>query len=204
MTVVITSRIERKKSAIRERIISEGIRLFARDGIERVTVEQIAEAADVGKGTIYNYFDTKESIIVAFMVQVEAKVQESTAQLIRSRKSPVAILTAFVMQQFEMKQRHYEFVKVFLGQMFTKRDQFLPYLVDMQKAIDPPLQTLFEGLQQRGAIRRDIAVADLVNVFKTVQLGMTALWAIEGPPFVGTESAVKQGIKIFCEGLKNL
>jgi hypothetical protein len=53
MTLVIDhppSRRERKKSAIRERIIAKGMELFARHGIADVTVDQIAEAADVGKG----------------------------------------------------------------------------------------------------------------------------------------------------------
>jgi hypothetical protein len=41
----------------------------------------------------------------------------------------------------------------------------------------------------------------LIVVFKTIQLGLAALWAIEGPPFRGTEKILNQEIKIFCEGL---
>jgi len=60
------SRRERKKADLRAQIIATAIRLVSIHGLGGVTVEQIAEAADVGKGTIYNYFNTKEDPVVAF------------------------------------------------------------------------------------------------------------------------------------------
>jgi AcrR family transcriptional regulator len=36
-------------------------------------VEHIADVADVGKGTIYNYFATKEDIVVAFMADLKGQ-----------------------------------------------------------------------------------------------------------------------------------
>ncbi|MGH9627214.1 MAG: TetR/AcrR family transcriptional regulator, partial [Bryobacteraceae bacterium] len=65
MTEVINipqSRRARKKASTRAQIVAAAIRLFSEQGIDAVTVDQIAAAADVGKGTIYNYFQTKEDI----------------------------------------------------------------------------------------------------------------------------------------------
>jgi hypothetical protein len=75
-------------------------------------------------------------------------------------------------------------------------------MAEMQKAIDPPLEKLFGHLQQRGAIRRDIHLPDLIMIFKTIQLGLTAMWAVEGPPFRATESIVRQQMMLFCKGLE--
>ena len=58
------SRRERKKEEIRAKIIETAIGLFARHGLANVTVDHIADMADIGKGTIYNYFETKEDIVV--------------------------------------------------------------------------------------------------------------------------------------------
>ena len=195
------SRRERKKNAIREQIVAKALALFSRQGIADVTVEQIAAAADVGKGTIYNYFPSKEHIVVAFMVNFEREVQKTLAT-ITSQGTLDATLSAFVLRQFRMKERYHPFVRVFLTQMFQHTDQFLPYMAQIQKAIDPPLEKFFGRLQQRGAIRRDIQLRDLIMVFKTIQLGLTALWAIEGPPFRATESIVRQEMKLFCKGLE--
>lgn len=203
MTLVTkSSRRERKKAAIRKRIVAKGIKLFSRHGIADVTVDQIAEAADIGKGTVYNYFETKEDIVVAFMVDFEREVQRKLGRLIRSKRPLEATLAVFVLRQLRMKERYHSFVRVFLTQMFQHTDEFLPYMVEMQKAIDAPLEKLFVRLQQRRAVRRDVPLADLIGVFKTIQLGLTALWAVEGPPFRATRWMVRQEMMLFSKGLK--
>jgi AcrR family transcriptional regulator len=205
MTAVIQKakpRRERKKAAVRAHILATAIELFSEHGLDSVTVDQIADAADIGKGTIYNYFSTKEDIVVAFMVDFETRVQAKVRRLVTSKGSLESILAGFIRFQFLMKKPYHQFVRVFLGQMFLRTEQFLPYMVEMQKTIDPPLEALFRGLQQRGLIRRDVSVPDLVLIFKTIHLGLTALWAVEGPPFQFTEKTLKQEIKLFCQGLR--
>ncbi len=54
---------ERKRRATGVRIASEAARLVLDQGMAATTVEQIAEAADVGRASFFRYFDTKESAI---------------------------------------------------------------------------------------------------------------------------------------------
>lgn len=56
---------ERKKQAIRHRIIETAARLFAEVGIDAATMEEIAAAADVSVATLYNYFGTKNGLLLA-------------------------------------------------------------------------------------------------------------------------------------------
>ncbi|MGH9822225.1 MAG: TetR/AcrR family transcriptional regulator [Blastocatellia bacterium] len=205
MTMVISeqpSRRERKKSTIRRRIISAGVELFSKHGIAEVTVDQIADAADVGKGTIYNYFAAKEDIVVAFIVDQEAKLQKRIPQFTAAGGSLETILTDFLLFQFRLRKPYHKFIRVYLAQMFLRTDAFLPYMVEMRKSFDPPLQAFFRGLQQRELIRADVAISDLVLTFETVHLGLTALWAVEGPPFKGTMKILRQEMKLFAEGLE--
>jgi len=201
MTRVI-SRRERKKTELRSQIINTAIRLFSLHGIDGVTVEQIAEAADVGKGTIYNYFETKEDIVVAFMAGMEADVQARLGRFVANKRPLESVLAEFIEFQFRLKKPYHRFVRVFLGQMFLNTEQFLPYMVEMQKVIDPKLEVLFRGLQGRGLIREGIDIPQLILTFKTMHLGLTALWAIEGPPFRQTRATVRQEMKLFCEGIE--
>ena len=60
------SRRERKKKETREKIFANAMQLFRLQGFNATSVEQITQHADVGKGTFYNYFSTKESIILEF------------------------------------------------------------------------------------------------------------------------------------------
>ncbi|MFD8547589.1 TetR/AcrR family transcriptional regulator [Streptomyces sp. NPDC059649] len=53
---------ERKKERTRQRIAAVAWQLFAERGFEAVTVNEIAEAAEVAKATLFAYFPTKESL----------------------------------------------------------------------------------------------------------------------------------------------
>ena len=60
------SRRERKKKETHEKIFSNAMHLFRMQGFTATSVEQITQHADVGKGTFYNYFPTKEAVISEF------------------------------------------------------------------------------------------------------------------------------------------
>ena len=60
------SRRERKKKETREKIFANAMQLFRLQGFTATSVEQITQHADVGKGTFYNYFPTKEAVILEF------------------------------------------------------------------------------------------------------------------------------------------
>jgi len=63
------SRRERKKQRNRRRILEAALTLFETQGVEATTIDAIAEAADVSRGTFYNYFPAKESLLSAIATQ---------------------------------------------------------------------------------------------------------------------------------------
>jgi AcrR family transcriptional regulator len=54
---------ERKKRATRLAIREAGMRLFAEQGFAATTMDQIAEAAEISRATVFTYFPTKEEIV---------------------------------------------------------------------------------------------------------------------------------------------
>jgi AcrR family transcriptional regulator len=198
---MVASRRERKKIAARSQILSAAIDLFSRHGIGGVTIDEIAAAADVGKGTIYNYFATKEDMVVAFMADQEARMAPRIARFKPGRRPVDRVLADYILLHFRLKQPYHAFVRVFLAQMFMDTDRFLPYMVEMQKHIDPPLQSLFAALDRRQALRAGIDIPRLILSFKTMHLGLTALWAVEGPPFEQSTQLVRQQMQFFTEGI---
>jgi AcrR family transcriptional regulator len=60
------SRRERKKQETYDRLFNSAMQFFQNQGYELTSVEQITQKADVGKGTFYNYFDSKEAVVSEF------------------------------------------------------------------------------------------------------------------------------------------
>ncbi|MDQ1293776.1 MAG: hypothetical protein QG608_1657 [Actinomycetota bacterium] len=60
-------RRERKKRDTRRRIIEAAQALFARDGYGAVTTQQIAQAADIGTGTLFRYAGSKAELLIMVM-----------------------------------------------------------------------------------------------------------------------------------------
>lgn len=61
--MTVERRVERRMAATRERLTNAALVLFAKQGIYDTTVEDVTEAADVGKGTFYQHFPSKTAII---------------------------------------------------------------------------------------------------------------------------------------------
>ncbi len=60
----MVTRKEREKLARKQEIMDAALRLFATKGYKATTLDEIAEESEFGKGTLYNYFTSKEDIYV--------------------------------------------------------------------------------------------------------------------------------------------
>ncbi|HRT32540.1 MAG TPA: TetR/AcrR family transcriptional regulator [Anaerolineae bacterium] len=64
-------RIERR----RQEIMAAAVRLFAEKGYMHTTTKEIAEAADVAEGTLYNYFGGKREILLAVINETQSAIE---------------------------------------------------------------------------------------------------------------------------------
>src|ERR1700721_3046046 len=74
-----SDRRERRRLETRERLYRSALELFAERGYLETTVEDITEAADVGKGTFFNYFPTKEHVLASFGDERITAIQNALA-----------------------------------------------------------------------------------------------------------------------------
>jgi len=84
----------------RRRILNAAQEVFAERGFEATRMEEVARRARVGKGTLYNYFDSKEDLLIQAVIASMEEVQErittgvdpSPDQPIRSLEDVLRIL----------------------------------------------------------------------------------------------------------------
>ena len=58
----IEVKIEDKKEQKRKRIIESAAKLFSQKSYHEVMMEDVAKLSSIAKGTVYNYFDSKEEL----------------------------------------------------------------------------------------------------------------------------------------------
>src|SRR5512137_3046046 len=81
-----SDRRQRRSAELRERIFRAALDLFAKKGFAETTVEDITNAADVGKGTFFNYFPSKDHILLAFGEMQLGRLQAAVEQAQSSRE----------------------------------------------------------------------------------------------------------------------
>jgi AcrR family transcriptional regulator len=64
-----SSRRQKEKEDRKEAILAAAREVFFEEGIRRATVDAIAARAEVAKGTVYLYFDTKETIVAHLLLE---------------------------------------------------------------------------------------------------------------------------------------
>ena len=72
-------RRERKRRETRARIADTAMALFQDKGFAAVTVDEIAEAADISKPTFFNYFAAKDDVVLAWQDKFAVRLSEAVA-----------------------------------------------------------------------------------------------------------------------------
>ena len=105
------NRKEREKLYRRKEIIYAAVKLFSEKGYEHSTLDEIAEASEFGKGTIYNYFQNKEEIYLA----VVDEIMENHSKIIKDISETCEDFLTFIT----------EFTKATLKISLENKDAFL-------------------------------------------------------------------------------
>ena len=169
-------RRERKRVETRERIFDAALRLFAERGYLETTVEDITEAADVGKGTFFNYFRTKEHVLAQYG---EERIEQISRALERVRNGE-SVLSVLEELTANLAGRSSESPEL-LRSVFAAHLSCAPVRAELQKRIHRArklMGEIFAVGQQRGDIRRDIPATDLGQLVRLIFMGVTIAWAL--------------------------
>ncbi|MBO9713698.1 TetR/AcrR family transcriptional regulator [Sphingomonas sp.] len=192
---------ERKRAGTRTRILDSACDLFSLRGVDAVTVDEIATAADVGKGTVYNYFAAKEDIVVAYLVALDRLALDRIAALPRPGMSVAEALDAAAWSLLEEKPPYAGFVRIALAQRFLSEQPSFE-LAEFDAELDDVLEALFERVMARPGMRRSTPIRELVLSFRTMLLGLMSLWATEGPPYIGARMLTRRHMALLAKGLE--
>jgi AcrR family transcriptional regulator len=193
------SRTERRAAARRQQILDGAAQVFADKGFARATTKEIAQAADVSEGTIYNYFDSKRGLLMGLMTRVaETQLAGGGPMTMKDGREQLeglgedALLSEaeeydlqrFLSNLFRWRQgfvsEHKPMLQALLAEMLVNpefRAQYRQQLID-------PIMSLFEEQVKGRIVEGEVKSIDaslIVRFLSAVNLGMLGLLIMGDP-----------------------
>lgn len=80
--------ISRRRERMRQILVEAAMRLFARQGVDATTIDEIVETAGVAKGTFYNYFTDRVEIAREVARTIRAEINDAVEELNQGIEDP--------------------------------------------------------------------------------------------------------------------
>ncbi len=187
------SRRERKKQETREKIYHTALTLFRIQGFEKTSVDQITTRADVGKGTFYNYFPSKEAVIYQYTREINREILDRGRERM-SQMARAGDRLSFVLENWaRFIQGHPEVAYVMVQEGSAL----------MVKEATGNLEEILVGIigsgQIKGEIRKDISTLLLAQSIQAAAVRQFLDWYRVKEPG-GLEGKVRNVLEIFIQG----
>ena len=146
----------------KDRIINAAVRIFAQKGYTNATVADIAVDARIGKGTIYQYFASKEDLFFAvfewYVRQTGAAAQVSISTLGGSTIQRLEALNRSIMSMWAEIEDMFSLTMEFWAASSSSRlrDRFKNAFSDMYRQFREVAASLIRGGIERDEFRKDI------------------------------------------------
>lgn len=189
----------KRSEETRERIFRAALQLFAERGFNATTVEAITAAADVGKGTFFNYFENKESVLLTYrelqMERVAAFVEAN-----RDSEHPLAPLLLELALTLSMEQEKSPGLIQSLMTAVFGSDAVQKRMAEAMGRNVQILSTLIARRQQSGEIRDDLDALAIAQAFQRIIFGTMITWSLA--PIDPLQENLKKSIEVFVSGAR--
>lgn len=191
---------ERKKLATKERIYREAIALFRQKGFAATTIEEIAATAEISKGTFFNYFPSKEALLLFLS---ERQVQTVMAEIAEAVREPTLTTRQKLSRVFQRLAANVEADRALTRATtfeMLKHEELLvhdPYRTMFGKAV---YQLLDEG-QRRGEVHAQIDVELATRTVAGLYFQVFFDWCLREKPYSFAER-LEQTLALLWQGLQ--
>jgi AcrR family transcriptional regulator len=169
----------RRSVETRERLFRAALELFAQKGFIETTVEDITEAADVGKGTFFNYFPSKDHILLSFGEMQLSKLESAIEEARRTGEPMPSFLRSLGVRMTQEPARNPSIIRAIL-QAYLSTTSVREGMVDLQKRVHSLHTQMVQLGQERGEIRNDLPATEIAHVFRQTIFGTLLVWSLYG------------------------
>jgi len=183
----------------KQAILAGAKRLFIRFGKRKTSVDEIARAAQVGKGTVYFHFKSKEEIWDTIVGEAVHKAIGRITEALAKVKSAMEKLRAYIKMRYQVFSEELDILNIQQGVL----DEIFPEITDITRDLKTRemgfLAEIFNYGIDRGEFHRfDV---ELLSMIMAAALEATGEYWIKQVRLVGAESAMDNLLNVFFHGL---
>lgn len=187
-------RRERKRQQTADLLVDAAMELFEAHGYDAVTMEQIAAAADVAKGTLYNHFPVKEALLRHYFHRQFAEQGPALRNKLLGESDAIRRIALLLRHAAKWGQQHREFMPHYLeyrlGQSIRPGAE--------RSGTEVVFAQLIAAAQEANRLRKDVDTATLVHYFRYLYLAAFTRWIHD--PSVKLENELATMLDLFVAG----
>ena len=184
---------EIKRERKREKILEAAAELFSTKHYHEVMMDDVARLISVAKGTVYNYFSSKEELYFTIMHTRMENLLSLLKQKIESEQSSIDSLRAFVIHLYMFMMKHRKFFLIYQRETLNKQNSFCEEMLLQEKQMKQMIVQIISRGEEEGVFRKvdeKFAISLIFgSIYGAVQRGIN-----ENIP---DETAVKEKEEIF-------
>jgi len=171
------ARFAHHRQKYRERLFRAALKLFAEKGFAETTVENITAAAELGKGTFFNYFPSKEHILIAFGEMQIAKLESFVKKAQQSKEPLSAQLRSLITVMTEEPVRNPAIVRALI-QANLSSARVRKGMIEIHDRNRELLAQLIRHGQERGEVRTDLPAEEIAQGWRQMIFGTLLFWSL--------------------------
>ncbi len=192
-------RRQRRQAETRERLFRAALKLFSQRGFIAVTVQQITEAADVGKGTFFNYFPSKEHTLAALGQLQVSRIAAALAAVESGAQTAGQALRGLPHQLAEEPGKSPELARSLIVAVHSSAAVRKLMLANLERGRELLGQLIWVS-QETGEIRKDRLALELARQYQQSFFGALFMWAVD--PSLDLQSAIHAGFETYWNGAR--
>jgi len=192
-------RRKEEPARIREMILESASKLFARFGLKKTAVDEIARKARLAKGTIYNYFESKDELIRSVFRREEEKLFRRIKKMVSEESDPKRKLKKAILERLRIISE-----SPILAQVLSeKRERLIAGLDKELERLEKIEIELIEEILREGSQQLSLAEKELRESARAIQRALKGLEVnyLEGNQ-EQTEKDAELLVKLLFEGLE--
>jgi len=172
------SLVEKRKN----QILDAASRIFSKKGFSKANTDQIAKAANLGKGTIYRYFKSKKDLFLSVVDRGLDKLRDKILMEVEKTDDPLKKIENAIRAYLSYFEKNKSLIGILIHEQSSFQKRIAKrYFEHYYGNVDRIKKNLKEGIKQ--GLIKDMDVNSIISVYTSMLNGLIYMWQIEGRRF---------------------